>query len=142
MSFVNDDKLKENRNLSRQNARMFLHHREVFTLFEELIHEPWGRERWRPVIDVSQKDDLFIIKVDLPGVNMEDLKVSASDSRILIEGRRLCEESEENTKVYVCERPKGKFMREMEFFEKISPSHIDTQLKDGVLTIIVRKNKS
>ena len=136
---MNEEQMQENHKLSRQKAKMLLHHREVFTLFEELIHEPWGREIWRPVIDVSEQDDLFIIKADLPGVSVDDLKVSASDSKILIEGIRLCEESSENANVYICERPKGKFVREIVFFEPISPTNIQTQYENGVLTIIVKK---
>ena len=117
----------------------FFHHREVFTLFDELIHEPWGYERWRPLIDISEQDDLFVIKADLPGVSSEDLNVSATDTKIVIEGKRPCEEGRENTKVYICERPKGKFSREIEFLEAISPSDIETIFKDGVLTLIVKK---
>ena len=139
MSFRNEEKMQENHKVSHQNAKMLLHHRDVIILFEELIHGPWGREIWRPVMDVSEQDDLFIIKADLPGISVDDLKVSASENKILIEGIRLWEERGENTQTYICERPKGKFVREIEFIEPISPTHIQTQYENGVLTIIVKK---
>ena len=90
-------------------------------------------------MDIFEQDDSYVIKADLPGVKAEDLKVSASDAKIVIEGSRFSDESQENIKEHVCERPTGRFEREIEFLEAISPSHIETQLEDGVLTIIVKK---
>jgi HSP20 family molecular chaperone IbpA len=150
MSFVNENEMHDQFgkkdieiccSAKYATKRELLHHREVLTLFDELIHAPWGYERWRPLIDVAEQDDSFVIKADLPGVSVDDLKVSASDTKILIEGVRPCEESEENIRIHVCERPKGKFVREIEFFDSISPTHIETQFENGVLTIIVKKVK-
>ena len=150
MSFVNEDKMKnqpDKRDIEICYSAKYalkhelFHHREILTLFDELIHEPWGYERWRPLIDVAEQDNSFIIKADLPGVSADDLKVSASDTKVLIEGVRPYEESEENIRMHVCERPKGKFVREIEFFDSISPTDIETRFENGVLTIIVKKVK-
>ncbi len=72
-------------------------------------------------------------------MGIKDIKISASDSKLLIEGIRPCEERLENIKIHICECPKGKFMREIDFFEEISPSQIETNFENGVLTIIVKK---
>ena len=139
MNFVNKNKMQENSEQYYRDCKMILHHKEVFALFEELIHEPWGYEKWRPLIDIIEQEDLFVIKADLPGVSAENLKVSATDTKVLIEGNRISEEMQANTKVHICERPKGKFVREIDFFTAISPSNIETHLENGVLIIKVKK---
>jgi HSP20 family molecular chaperone IbpA len=141
MNFVNKDKMQEKSKQYHQDIKMILHHKEVITLFEELIHEPWGYERWRPAIDISEYNDFFAIKADLPGVSIQNIKISASGTKLLIEGIRHFDERNENMKLHICERPRGKFVREIGFLEEISSSHIETSFENGVLTVIVKKKK-
>lgn len=144
MSFSYEQKLQINRHSKDAGIKLTFHQSEIFALFDELIHKPWGYQIWQPLIDVTEKDDYFQVNVDLPGVKAEEVNVTVSDTRLLIEGTRRFDKDFEDAKIVECERPEGTFYREIEFFEKLSTTDIKKQYDNGVLTIIVRKyeNKS
>jgi HSP20 family molecular chaperone IbpA len=123
-------------------TRLFFQHNEIHTLFEELIHKPWGYRFWQPLIDVFEGEDSFRIKVDLPGVGAEQVIVKVSGTRLSIEGCRENEKKDENAEMKISERPRGIFAREIELFETLSDTDIEEQYEDGVLTIVVKKHKS
>ena len=52
-----------------------LRHHEIHAIFDELIHRPWGGVRWNPAVDIREDKDVFIIEMDLPGVNTEEVQV-------------------------------------------------------------------
>jgi HSP20 family molecular chaperone IbpA len=134
--------LQINEHQTHTDMKLLFHQKEIYALFEELIHKPWGYETWQPSIDIFEQKDSFSIKVDLPGVNAEEISVSVSDTRLLIEGRRTYEENLEDEKLLVCECPRGIFFREIEFFEELSTLDVKTKNENGVLTIVVKKQNS
>lgn len=140
MSYLYEQKLQIHSNQKDAYVKRFFHHSEIYTLFEELIHKPWGHGRWRPLIDVFEQEDLFRIKVDLPGVSGEEINVSVSDTKLFIEGRRPFEKDSESEEIQMCERPSGVFFREIEFFERLSAGDIQKKYENGVLTVIVKKH--
>ena len=115
------------------------HHREIYTLFEELIHKPWGQHIWHPPIDIFEEEEVYRIKVDLPGVEEEKINVNVSDRILIIAGERPFQKDIENSRVQTCERPQGTFIRKVEFFEHLDEENIKKQFDNGVLTIIVKK---
>lgn len=141
MRFLYRQNSQINEHRKYANMKLFFHQKAIYTLFEELIHKPWGHETWQPSIDVLEQEDSFEIKVDLPGVNAEEINVRISDTRLLIEGRRRFEENLDDKKVLVCECPRGIFFREIEFFQGLSTANVRKQYQNGVLTIIVKKTK-
>ena len=138
MSSLNPQKI-----LNRQaNAKLFFQYSKIYTLFEELIHKPWGYQTWQPLVDILERDDQFEILVDLPGVDKDQIKVRVVESRLIIEGQRLCENELERAQLRLCERPRGIFVREIEFHSHLSDQDILTEYKDGVLMIIIKKHNS
>lgn len=131
-----------NRYQKDADIKLFFHHSEIYTLFEELIHKPWGHRIWQPFLDIFEQDDLFMIKIDLPGINAEAVNVSVSGTKLFIEGKRPFEKNLKNAKALVCERPRGIFVREIEFFERLLTTKIKKRYDKGVLTITVKKDKS
>ena len=71
---------------------------EMRQRFEENIVRPvmraiWDRipeeqKGWAPPIDVIEKGDNFVVKVELPGMKQEDVDVSVSDDTLTIKGER------------------------------------------------------
>jgi len=123
----------------KADRKFSFHHREIHALFEELIHRPWGHAVWQPRIDILEEETGFRITADLPGIDAENIEIRVSGSRILIEGRRLPEKDHKEEKLLVCERPRGIFCREIDFFERLSETDIQTDYEAGVLTIFVKK---
>ena len=65
-----------------------LRHHEIHAIFDELIHRPWGAVRWNPAVDIREDKDAFIIEMDLPGVNTEEVRVLVEGAILAIEGQR------------------------------------------------------
>jgi HSP20 family molecular chaperone IbpA len=74
--------------------------------FEDLFGQPvvsaaWGRlpvERrgWTPAIEIFEKEDRFLMKVELPGIKGEDIDVSAVGDTLTVRGERRALATTEN----------------------------------------------
>lgn len=94
------------------------------------------RTHFRPPVDISFKNKVFTVRMDLPGVNPDDLSIEAAESEINIVGE--FSTSEENFGACrLMERPSGPFMRKLTFHGRISPDGVEAKLTDGVMTLKV-----
>jgi HSP20 family protein len=94
---------------------------EFDRMFDELAFPSFGLFRtrpfaeaatWSPSIDVFEKDNRLVTKIDLPGMKKEDVKVEVTDGYLAISGKRKSEEEKEKKKnFYRCERAYGSFYR-------------------------------
>ena len=77
-----------------------LRHHEIHAIFDELIHRPWGAVRWNPAVDIREDKDAFIVEMDLPGVNTEEVRVVVEGAILAIEGQRQLGQSVEFVNVF------------------------------------------
>jgi len=117
------------------------HHHEIHALFEELIHKPWGAACWTPPVDVWENVDAFIIEMDLPGVNGDQVQIRAHDRTLMVEGQRERVPHPKQTSSRLHERCDGRFSRSFEFDFDIDEATIENHWQDGVLTLVVPKSK-
>jgi HSP20 family protein len=94
------------------------------------------RADWVPAADVYNREDEYLILVDLPGVSREALDISLNDDRLFIRGQRPSDmDSQERA-----ERPFGNFLRK---FGPLPPTvdqqSISAEYKDGVLRVRLPK---
>jgi HSP20 family molecular chaperone IbpA len=118
-----------------------LRHHEIHAIFDELIHRPWGAVRWNPAVDIREDKDAFVIEMDLPGVNTEEVRVLVEGAILAIEGQRQLVKCDEVT-THLCERPDGRFCRTFEFDGSIENRNLESRWQDGVLTITVPKRRA
>ena len=91
------------------------------------------RGSFRPPVDISYRNKVFTLRIDLPGVNPEDLTIEASDNEIHIAG--VAAPGDPPGPCRLMERPSGTFKRTLSFPERISPEDVRASLENGVLTI-------
>jgi HSP20 family protein len=93
-----------------------------------------------PMMDVSETDDAFLVKAEMPGIKKEDIDVSVHDGVLTISGETK-EETEEKKegKVIRQERRYGKYVRSMTIGTNIDGKHIKAYYKDGVLELTLPK---
>jgi len=98
---------------------------------------PWHArsEMWAPDIDVSQHDNEFVVRADVPGMKKEDVSVDVTDNDITISGERRLEEETERGGVYRSERSYGTFFRTIPLPEGAIADQAKASFKDGVLEI-------
>jgi HSP20 family protein len=92
---------------------------------------------WAPEIDVFERDNRLVTKVDLPGLRKEDVKVEATDGHLTISGERKSETEEKKDNVYRCERSYGSFYRAVPLPEGAKLEDVKATFTDGVLEVSV-----
>ncbi len=106
----------------------------VFPGFPEL-----ERLEWNPSFDVTENKDAFVFKADLPGAKKDDIEISTTGNRLQISGKREAEKETKSETVYTYERQYGSFVRSFTLPEGADLEHAKSELKDGVLTLVVPK---
>ncbi|HEX5059650.1 MAG TPA: Hsp20/alpha crystallin family protein [Kofleriaceae bacterium] len=98
-----------------------------------------GLERFNPTFEVTENKDGYIFKADVPGVRKEDLEVTMTGNRLHISGKRESELESKQSTIYTYERQYGTFTRAFTLPEGADMDHVKSDLKDGVLTLVIPK---
>ena len=122
--------------------------RDVATLqdrINRIFNESFGRSRdlddelslsdWRPPVDIYESAAGIVLKVELPGVNKEDVSVEVKDNVLTLKGERLLDPKIKDDQYYRKERNFGKFNRSFSLQELVKPDLIKASLKNGILTL-------
>ena len=141
---------KENRLATRRSGHdPFGLLRQMTSEFDRIFDEPfWGSFRfptrfgartagWSPEIDVFEKDNRLVTKIDLPGMKKEDVKVEVTDGRLAISGERKSEFEEKKEDFYRSEREYGSFYRAVPLPEGVKLDDVKATFADGVLEVSV-----
>jgi HSP20 family protein len=94
-----------------------------------------GLEEFMPLADIVEREKEYLIKLDLPEVPKEDVKVLFDDGVLTIRGERKTVKEEKGEKVHRTERYFGMFERSFVLPEDVDVTAIRAESKDGVLTI-------
>lgn len=93
-----------------------------------------------PKIDVSEKDNNFLIEAEFPGISSDDIHVTLEDGLLTLSAETQTEENrEEKGKVIYQERQYGKYSRSFNVGKTIQESDITANFKDGVLSLTLPK---
>ena len=96
---------------------------------------------WVPLVDIVETDKAFVIKVEIPEVNKEDVKVTVDNRVLTIWGERKQEKEEEGRKFHRVERSYGIFNRSFTLPDNVDESEVTASFKDGMLNIQIQKAK-
>ena len=100
---------------------------------------PWMPElyprMWAPQIEVFERNEKFVVRVDLPGMKKEEVKIEVTHDELTIEGERKVEKEEKEEALYRTERTYGKFFRRIEIPEYVKAENAVATFKNGVLEI-------
>jgi len=97
---------------------------------------------WAPAIDVFEKDDRFVVKAELPGMEEKDIDVSVVGNRLIIKGEREAESEVEKEDYYYSERSYGSFSRSIDIPSDVDAKKIEANYEDGVLEVTLPKTPS
>jgi len=112
--------------------------------FREMAPIMPGMERisFSPNFDVTENKDGYVFKADVPGVKQEDLEITTQGNRIQVSGKREHEAEQKSDTVYTYERQYGSFTRSFTLPEGADINLAKSELKDGVLTLVIPKKPS
>jgi HSP20 family protein len=92
---------------------------------------------WSPKIDVFEKDNRLVTRVDLPGMKKEDVVVEVTDGHLALSGERKRETEEKKDDFYRSEREYGSFYRAVPLPEGVKPEDVKATFSDGVLEVSI-----
>jgi HSP20 family protein len=94
-----------------------------------------------PKIDLIDRENEFVIKAELPGVDKKDLDISVTANSVTIKGATRHEEKEEKGDYYRCEISRGSYARTMSLPADVDEEHTKATFKDGILELTLPKLK-
>lgn len=92
-----------------------------------------------PPMNVTQDNDNYYIRAELPGIKSSDLSVSALRNRVSISGRREIPKEAGKVSYHREERPEGEFSRTVTLPGEIAADKVEARYADGVLTLTLPK---
>jgi len=114
--------------------------------FDDMLDEfrGTGRQEWSgsfaPAMDVSESQNEYHVRADLPGIKKEDLDISIQDGVLTINAESRHEEKrEQEGRVIRQERRYGKFVRSLRLGDVVDVDNIKADYKDGVLDLVLPK---
>lgn len=99
-----------------------------------------GLERGRlfvPQVDVQRDKDRVLVRVDLPGLSPDDVKLRIEDGALLIEGERKSESESESGGVMRTERYFGQFQRYIPLPDGATADKAEARFENGVLEVSI-----
>jgi HSP20 family protein len=97
---------------------------------------------WCPTVDISETEQEFLIKAELPGLQKEDVKVNMKDNVLTIHGSRKQESEAKGHHYHRIERSYGNFLRSFTLPENIDTNKLKANFNDGILEIKIPKSET
>jgi HSP20 family protein len=136
MNIVKWDPFKELEDVSNRLNRIF----SRSTGRAESGQEMLTVADWSPTADISETDNAYLIRAEIPGVKKEDVKVSIQDDMLTMQGERKMEKEEKGKKFHRIERSYGNFVRSFRLPDDADENAVNAEFKDGMLNVLVAKS--
>ena len=95
---------------------------------------------WAPTVDVSESDDAYVVRAELPGVDKDDVHVSLDNGVLTIQGEKKVEVTEgHGEKRHCVECAYGSFLRTFVLPANADAEKVDASFKHGVLKLSIAK---
>lgn len=121
---------------------------DVFERFSKTLawpkkggEEVMATNDWAPRADVMETEKDFVIKVEVPEVKKEDIKVLLENGVLSVKGERKMEKEEKEKKFHRVERYYGQFTRAFRMPDNVDEKNVSASFKDGILNISIQKKE-
>jgi HSP20 family protein len=94
---------------------------------------------WRPIVDISESAEEYLIEAELPGVRREEVRVSVEEGVLTVQGQRDARADQDTRRYHRRERAHGHFARSFALPESADLDRINARCEDGVLLISIAK---
>ena len=123
---------------------LFTMRREMNRMFDgffrgDLTEKASNLTSWIPAVDITEHEDGYVVKVDLPGVSKDDVRITFESNVLTIRGEKKQEREANKENVHRIERSFGTFQRAFTLPTSVKYDRIDAVYKDGILAITLPK---
>jgi HSP20 family protein len=98
-----------------------------------------GGRVWAPALDISERKDAYVVTVEVPGVNPDDLDITLEDGLLTIQGERQFTQESTEQQFHRVERRYGSFRRSITLPSQVQADAIEASFENGVLEVVVPK---
>ena len=123
---------------------MMIPRRHNFDLFEDMFRDPFFDERESRIMrtDIKEKGDKYIIDIDLPGYEKENIKIDVEDGYLTVHASSDSnKEEKEEGKLVRKERYVGSCSRSFYVGEDVKEDDIKATFRNGILKLEVPKKE-
>ena len=119
--------------------------RNDFDLFEDMFSDPFFERKESRLMktDIKEKKDKYIIDVDLPGYEKENIDIEIENGylKVTAKATKDVDESDEDEKYIHKERFYGECSRSFYVGNDVKEEDIKASFKNGILTLCVPKEE-
>jgi len=129
-------------------------HREIDHMFDDFFRgsgfPSWFENRQplmaktaqflKPKLDISETDEKYEVRVEVPGVDKENISIDINKETLTIRGDKRMEKEDKGEKYHSIERSYGSFQRVLTLPSDADRDRIDAKFKDGVLRLSIIKD--
>lgn len=105
-------------------------------MFRDLDSWP-GEVPWMPPLEMTERDNHLIMKLDLPGLQKENIDVTLGEEGLVITGERTQETGSKKNDWFTTERTYGRFYRVVPLPDGVDFKEVKATFANGVLEITV-----
>src|SRR4030095_182271 len=115
--------------------------REMLRLLDTVAGETFGDRGAGgiPPINITQDDDNFYMRAEIPGSKPNELAISAVRNRVSLAGKREIQQEHERVSYHRKERAEGSFNRTVTLPAEVDAERVDARYADGILTLTLPK---
>lgn len=115
--------------------------RDMNRLFEALAPMEQGemQQSFMPLAEMEETEDAIHLKVEVPGMNADDLDVQVTKEAVMITGERKSKSQSQNNGMTRSEFRYGKFSRTIPLSTRIDNTNVKGDYQDGILTLELPK---
>jgi HSP20 family protein len=92
-----------------------------------------------PAVDIYEDEHNLVLKLEIPGMNEEDLNVSLENNTLSVSGERKFEKEEKEENFHRIERRYGSFTRTFRLPNTVDAEKVDASYEKGILKITLGK---
>jgi HSP20 family protein len=118
--------------------------REINRMFDDFFRSDTDEaslleSEWKPAVDITEEENAYVAKVEIPGVEKEDVKITLQDNVLTIRGEKKAEKKTKDASMHRVERYYGSFQRSFSLPTSVRSDAVGAEYKDGILTVVMPK---
>jgi HSP20 family protein len=105
-----------------------------------VAEDPLASERWAPPVDLCETGKSVVVRVELPGLTVDQIKIGATNTQLRIWGEKKRSKPRNRIISHLCsERMYGKFSRLVPLRWTVSIQDATAELENGILVVVFPK---
>ncbi len=114
----------------------------LFAALQEatVAEDPLASETWAPPVDLCETTNAIVLRVELPGLTADQIKIGATNTQLRIWGEKKRRATRNKILSHLCsERSYGKFSRLVPLRWTVSLRDATAEVANGILTVSLPK---